>query len=178
MTRSSSNWLPIEPNSLLHDRVVWFDRHGVGQKVIFVRHLHIAHNHEFFWRPTQQSRQAARRRSHHGGACDLGDHPLGFAPRSPHHEGGNTHLSKNTLSQNVLSQNGYRCVFTEMLLVMQQQSRKMEHVRTRGGVSCAFLFMRLYLRYCQDTGDPKRFFMHAGTPNFCWYAQEKSTVST
>ena len=56
----------IEPNSLLHDRVVWFDRHGVGQKVIFVRHLHIAHIHELFWRPTQQSRQAARRRSHHG----------------------------------------------------------------------------------------------------------------
>ena len=30
------------------------------------------------------------------GACDPGGRPLGLAPRSPPHEGGNTHLSKNT----------------------------------------------------------------------------------
>ena len=32
--------------------------------------------------------------------CDPGGHPLRFAPRSPRHEGSNTHLTKNTLSQN------------------------------------------------------------------------------
>ena len=39
------------------------------------------------------------------GACDLGGRPLGFAPRSPRYERGNTHLSKNTLSQNWLRMN-------------------------------------------------------------------------
>ena len=34
------------------------------------------------------------------GAVDLGGRPLGSTPRSPRHEGGNTHLSKNTLTQN------------------------------------------------------------------------------
>ena len=33
------------------------------------------------------------------GACDFGGRPLGFAPRSPRHKGGNTHLSKNTCIQ-------------------------------------------------------------------------------
>ena len=37
-----------------------------------------------------------RHRNHHGGACDPGGRPQGLAPRSPRHEGGNTHLSKNT----------------------------------------------------------------------------------
>ena len=32
------------------------------------------------------------------GACDPGNRPLGLAPRSPRHEGGNAHLSKNTLA--------------------------------------------------------------------------------
>ena len=34
------------------------------------------------------------------GAVDLEGRPLGSTPRSPRHEGGNAHLSKNTLSQN------------------------------------------------------------------------------
>ena len=46
--------------------IVLFDRHGARQKIILVRHLHIAHVYELFWRPTQQSPEAARRRSHHG----------------------------------------------------------------------------------------------------------------
>ena len=53
-----------DPNSLLQDRAVWFDRHGAGQKLILVRHLHIAHVRELLWRTSQQSQRAAKRRSH------------------------------------------------------------------------------------------------------------------